>query len=57
MSLQVKTIREYLNSLDAIIPTYQRSYEWGADQINDFWKTFMKKPTQKKILPATFLDR
>lgn len=26
----------FLTTLKATIPTYQRSYEWGADQINDF---------------------
>lgn len=52
MSLQVKTsdktIREYLNSLDAIIPTYQRSYEWGADQINDFMEDLYEEADTKE---------
>ncbi len=52
MSLQVKTsdktIREYLNSLDTIIPTYQRSYEWGADQINDFMEDLYEEADTKE---------
>lgn len=30
------TIRNYLRKLNAVIPNYQRSYEWGEDQITDF---------------------
>ncbi|KHD43830.1 DUF262 domain-containing protein [Streptococcus hongkongensis] len=40
MALNVKTkdsvIFSYLRELNATIPTYQRSYEWGQDQILDF---------------------
>lgn len=40
MGANIKTsddiIYHYLNKLKATIPTYQRSYEWGADQIGDF---------------------
>ena len=40
MALNVKTkdsvIFGYLRELNATIPTYQRSYEWGQDQILDF---------------------
>lgn len=38
--MDVKTmdapIRNYLPSLNATIPNFQRSYEWGNDQIEDF---------------------
>lgn len=40
MALSVKTkdsvMFGYLRELNATIPTYQRSYEWGQDQILDF---------------------
>lgn len=40
MGANIKTsddiIYHYLNKLKATIPTYQRSYEWGTDQISDF---------------------
>lgn len=60
MSLQVKTsdktIREYLNSLDAIIPTYQRSYEWGADQINDFMEDLYEEADTKEDSSRYFFE-
>lgn len=31
-----KVMREYLMGLNASIPNYQRSYEWGSDQVGDF---------------------
>lgn len=50
MALNVKTkdsvIFSYLRELNATIPTYQRSYEWGADQIEDFLEDLYSEYTR-----------